>query len=388
MAPSAALAASPPKSWLNRFFSSSGANVLVPLLSLLVGFTLTSWKDDVLASLFKGVWQPDMRFDGHATTFWLLICLLSAVVWGSNWARNRDSARTTGEVKGILDNMHAQSNKLTEAVTQLHSLPPRGVLEACKDAYEVCEGYFVLAASVDASQPDARAELETLVRKMLGVMERFVRTFDGEHLEGSTIRYGLNVMLYLSRDELQASPRKDEVAARVRFAGPGLTPDRAAGILDIVPAMSVASGAASTDPRLERFALRIDTPPQLAKAAHDSRTAFPGATDACINMVHTAVPSIDYLASTLERLQTDPGARAAVLDYFGQDAIQQTIRSFVCVPLTAKDSGMTGVLNIHRDVPNPTIENKLALFVPLMTPFRHQLTRLMVKYKPLYLSGI
>jgi hypothetical protein len=189
------------------------------------------------------------------------------------------------------------------------------------------------------------------------------------------------------RAELGAHPRKDEIAARVQFAGPGLTLDSAAGVLDIVPAMSVAGGSANGDPLLQHFALLIDSPPKLAKAAHDSRTALPGATDACINMIHTAVPSIEYLASTMDRLNTDAAAKAAVLNYFGQDAVKQTVQSFVCVPLIAKDTGMTGVLNIHRDVPNPTIEDKLALLVPLITPFRHQLARVMAKYKSLYLSG-
>ena len=377
-----------PRSVLNRFFSSSAATVLVPLLSLLVGFTLTSWKDDILATLFTGIWQEHTHFNGHATTFWLLICLLSAVVWGSNWAKNVDSARTTGEVKNILDGMHAQSNKLTDAVTQLHSLPPRGVLEACKDAYDLCEGYFVLAASVDPTQPGARVEMEGLVRKMLGVIERFIRTFDGEHLDGSPVRYGLNIMVYVPRADLGADARKAQVAARLRFAGPAVTLDSAAGVLDIVPAMSVASGSATGDPLLQHLALLIDSPPKLAKAAHDSRTALPGATDACINMIHTAVPSIEYLAATMDRLKTDATAKAAVLDYFGQDVVKQTIQSFVCVPLIAKDTGMTGVLNIHRDVPNLTIEDKLALLVPLITPFRHQLARVVAKYKALYSAGI
>jgi hypothetical protein len=377
----------PERTLLNRVFSSAAAGVLVPLLSLLVGFTLTSWKDEVLDTILTFAWQDKTHFNAHATVFWALIFVLAAVVWSGNWAKNRDSARTTAEVKGILDGMRAQSGKLTEAVTQLHSLPPRGVLEVCKEAYDLCEGYFVLAASIDSQSPSARTEIEDLVRRMLGVMERLVRTFDGEHLDGSRIRYGLNVMLFVERAEYEHSPRKPQLLSRLHFSSPGMSLDSVAGVLDIVPAMSMATDAPGKDPHLEHFALPIDPVPALARAAQASRTALPGATDACVNMIHTAVPSIEFLSQTMDRLKTDPQARQAVLDYFRQERISRTVQSFVCVPLIAKDTGMVGVLNIHRDAPNPTIEDKLALLVPLMTPFRHQLARLASKYKPLYLAS-
>jgi hypothetical protein len=57
---------------------------VVPLLSLLIGFTLTSWKDEILATLLTGVWQDHTRFNGHATTFWISILALTAVVDGEH----------------------------------------------------------------------------------------------------------------------------------------------------------------------------------------------------------------------------------------------------------------------------------------------------------------
>jgi hypothetical protein len=284
--------------------------------------------------------------------------------------------------------MRGQSDKLTDAVTQLHSLPPRGVLEVCKEAYELCEGYFGLAASVDPSDPQARSELENIVRGMLFVMEKFVRTFDGEHLDGTRVRYGLNIMLYLQQGDYATAKHKEALNARLHFASATLSIDAAVGVLDIVPAMSVASGERAGDSRLQQFALLIDQAPALARSVQDSRRALPGATDACVNMIHTAVPSIEFLRQTMDRRNTDPAAKSAVLNYFGQDSVKRTVQSFACVPLIADGTGMTGVLNIHRDAPNTTIEDKLALLVPLMTPFRHQLARVMTKYKPIYLASL
>jgi hypothetical protein len=376
----------PQKSLLNKVFSSAAAGVLVPLLSLLVGFTLTSWKEEVLSTLFIPAWHEKAQFNPHATFFWLLIALLAAVVWGGNWAKNRDSARTTAEVKRILGGMRTQSDKLTDAVTQLHSLPPRGVLEVCKEAYDLCEGYFVLADSVDLNSPRARTEIEEIVRSMLRVMERFVRTFDGEHLGGSRLRYGLNVMLYLQRTEYEGSPLGARLIDRLHFAEAEPSINSAAGLLDILPSMSIASDVVGQDAQLMRFSLLIADAPMLARQAAASRTALPGATDACTNMIHTAVPSIEFLSQTMDRLKTRPEAKQAVLKYFGQEQVLKTVQSFVCVPLVAKDTGMVGILNIHRDAANPSIEDKLALLVPLMTPFRHQLARLIFKYKSIYLA--
>ena len=61
---------------------------MVPLLSLLIGFTLTSWKDEIPATLLTGVWQDHTRFNGHATTFWISILALTAVV-APGWTRIR-----------------------------------------------------------------------------------------------------------------------------------------------------------------------------------------------------------------------------------------------------------------------------------------------------------
>ena len=352
-----------------------------------LGFTLTSWKDDILGNLFTFAWQDKTQFNGHATVFWILIVALIAVVWAGHWAKDLDSKRTTTEVKGILDGMHAQSNKLTDAVTQLHSLPPRGVLEVCKKGYDLCEGYFNLANSVDLQAASASAELEGLVRKILLVMEKFVRTFDGEHLDGTRIRYGLNVMLYVPRADYESVPLKQQFMDRLHFKVADTSINSAVGVLDIVPTMSVATGAPGGDAELEHFALPINFDPVLAERGQDRRPALPGASNTFVNMIHSAVPSIEFLSQTMDKENTNPHAKQAVLNYFKQPKISKTVQSFICVPLIADATGMVGVLNIHRDAPNPTIEDKLALLVPLMTPYRHQLARLMSKYKPLYLKS-
>lgn len=373
---------------LNKIFSSAFVSTIVPLLSLGVGFALSSWKDDIFKTFFHFSWPSDPEFNEHASIFWTLLWLLAFIVGGNTWAKNRDSKRTTDEVKGILSGMQAQSDQLKDAVTQLHSLPPRGVLSKCKEAYELCDGYYHYGVTLADDSAAIKTELEKTIRGILFVMESVIRIFDGDGRSTSEARYGFNIMVFVRKAEYDGAALKNLLQKRLQFPRDGASLDTAVGALDILPELSVATDAKDGDSKLAHFAMLIDCEPRIAVDAQSGQPALAGATDCCINIIHTAVPSVDALRQKLELSKESESLKQNVLNYFGKDEIQQTVKSFLCIPLTAPNSGtsIAGVLNIHRNMANPSIEERMALLIPLMTPFRHQLARLLLKYKVLYLT--
>lgn len=366
-------------------FASAWIGAVIPLLSVAVGFTLSSSKEQIADGLLVVAAPGAPNFNPEATLFWLLIALLLLLGVANAWAKNRDSARSAQKVTDRLVTLHDQSRQLSTAVNRLHSLPPLGVLEDFRQAYDLCERLFHKAGALDLAPPAARAEFEVLVRNFLLVLSRVIRTFDGEHLRSSTIRYGLNVMLYMKRDEYIGLPLAGALAARLRFAEQGLTIDNAVGMLDMLPVLSVAADGVAPDEHLQSFAIPIGVTPAFAAAAHDEQPAIPGAALACVNMIHVAYSSIGELRQRLEERKAADSVKAEMREYFDEPALRRTVQSFVCVPLVANNTEMVGILNVHRDRANAGLHERLPLLVPLLTPMRHQLARLLLRYKVLYL---
>jgi hypothetical protein len=368
-----------------KFFASTPVSTALPLLSIGIAFAFAFWKDEILNTLFRFAWPSDPNFSQPATQFWVLMMLLFVLTAGNIWAKNRDSRRTTVEVKGILAEMGSESVKLTYAVTRLHSLPPVGVLEECFSAYDMCNRYYQHGMKLTDASGNMKVELEETMRGMLFVIEKFIRIFDGEHLASSGVRYGLNIMIFVKKSEYEIKPLRGQLQSRLKFGTSTITLDTAFGALDILPKISVESGRREGDSELVHFALPIEEEPRFAKNAEVGRPALAGATDCCINITHTSVPSIEFMKQRMDELKVDEGRKQQISEYFSDDQILKTVRSFLCVPLAIENDAIVGVLNIHRNMANPTLNDKMGLLVPLVTPFRHQLTQLLLKYKALYL---
>lgn len=398
------------QTWWDSAFASKWAELLRALLTMAAGYTLTLWSKEIGDTLWTPAWLHGASFAWHPTLFWAIFGALALASAGTHAAKAAQARKTNDELRGLLTSLTgtvedisgqsaklntaiggvaSQADRLTDSVNQLHSLPPRGVLETCKLAYDRCDH---LARGFDANKNRPPAELEALARAMLTWVEGVVRAFDGKLSPGSQIRYGVNLMIYLKAEDSAASPLKAELAGRLHYSLPTLTLDNAAGVLDILPAMSVASNEHDGDRRLQHFAMLIDEKPRPALRVEDQRPALPGAVDACINMICTGVRNIPLLKQQMADRGLPPEAQAAALAYFDQPAIRETVRSFVCVPLVTQDlvsreSVVLGILNIHRDTDNPRIYENLPLLEPLLTPLRHHLTHVMETYKPIYLAA-
>ncbi|MDB5846276.1 MAG: hypothetical protein JWP29_28 [Rhodoferax sp.] len=384
-----ALAASPKQfvDALNWLLAAPWVGAIIPFFSLGVGYAWSSWKGEIAASFLVPASPTSVNFSLHSTLFWLLCLLLLSLGVGNAWAKNRDSARASAEVKQLLASLQQRSQELTTAVGQLHSLPPLGVLEDFRKGYDLCDSISAKSAQLDTTAASARADLEVFLRRFLTVIGRVIQTFDGHHLAGKRVRYGLNIMLYLTREEFEARPAlKAELARRLRYADVGLSLDNAAGVLDMLPAVSIADGIESPDRELEHFAMPVALAPAHADRASKERPTLPGAVNACVNLIHVAYASIADYRHALEDLKANDAVKADMLDYFDQPNIRSSVQSFVCVPLFASDTGLVGVLNIHLDVPNPRIKDRMELLVPLVAPMRQQLARLLLKYKLIYLT--
>jgi hypothetical protein len=215
-----------------------------------------------------------------------------------------------------------------------------------------------------------------------------IQTFDGHQLAGRKVRYGLNIMLYLPHTEFEARPAlRAALAGRLRYADKGLTLDNAAGVLDVLPEVSIAEGLEAPDAELEHFAIPVALAPLHADRAAKERPTLPGAVNACVNIIHVAYASIADYQRALDELKANDAVKTDMLAYFDKPNIRSSVQSFLCVPLYASDTGLVGVLNIHLDVPNPRIKDRMELLVPLIAPMRQQLARLLLKYKSLYLSA-
>lgn len=371
---------------INWVFATAWMGAIIPFFSIGVGFAWSSWKEQIADSFLVMARPGDANFDVKSTFFWLLCLLLLLLGIGNTWAKNRDSARSAAEVKALLARLQEQSQQHTAAVSQLHSLPPLGVLEDFHQAYNLCDNISIKSLQLNTAVSTALSDHEAALRTFMSVVGRVIQTFDGEHFLSSNVRYGLNIMLFVTKQEYEARPLKAALATRLRFADKGLSLDNAAGVLDMLPAVSIADGMEMPDSELEHFAIPIADVPVYASKASKERPALPGATHCCVNIIHVAYESIDAFRKALEDLQADDGVKAEMLSYFEKPNIRSSVQSFLCVPLIASDTGLVGVLNIHRDTANPRIKDRMALLVPLLAPMRQQLARLLLKYKSLYLS--
>lgn len=372
---------------LNWLLAASWVGAIIPFFSIGVGYAWSSWKLEIAASFLVPASPASSDFSLHSTVFWLLCVLLLSLGVGNAWAKKRDGDRASAEVKHLLASLQERSQELTTAVGQLHSLPPLGVLEDFRRGYDICDSISAKSARLDTTVASARADLEVFLRRFLSVVGRVIQTFDGHQLAGRKVRYGLNIMLYVTQAEFEARPAlKEALAGRLRYADSGLTLTNAAGVLDMLPAVSIADGVEAPDAELEHFAIPVALAPAHADRASMERPTLPGAVNACVNIIHVAYASIADYRKALEDLKATDAVKAEMLDYFDQPNIKSSVQSFVCVPLFASDTGLVGVLNIHLDVPNPRIKDRMELLVPLVAPMRQQLARLLLKYKSLYLS--
>ena len=373
---------------LNWLLACSWVGAIIPFFSLGVGYAWSSWKGEIAESFLVPARPGTAAFSLHSTVFWLLCLLLLSLGIGNAWAKRRDSERAAAEVKRLLASLQERSQELTTAVGQLHSLPPLGVLEDFRRGYDICDRISAKSAQLDTTAASAKADLEIFLRRFLSVIERVIQTFDGHQLAGRKVRYGLNIMLYLPHAEFEARPTlATALAGRLRYADKGLTLDNAAGALDVLPEVSIAEGLEAPDAELEHFAIPVALAPTHADRAAKERPTLPGAVNACVNIIHVAYASIADYQRALDDLKANDAVKADMLAYFDKPNIRSSVQSFLCVPLYASDTGLVGVLNIHLDVPNPRIKDRMELLVPLIAPMRQQLARLLLKYKSLYLSA-
>lgn len=393
------------------FFLKPWFGGITTIFGVIAGY-LGSHYDTAIASAYYPAFWPDndtarFVFSTHASIFWVAVGLFGASFTGTFWAQSVISRRETGklqsataevstkadslerqttEVSGKADALAAKTDQiagkatelarktdeLSALIQQLHTLPPKGFLFQYG-----CLSRYVNKAFFSVQVPEATADdIAEAIRNQLSTVLSLARMFDND---GQVANYGCNVMIF--RLSAGLSPDEGEIlAGRLKFVDKAVAVSKLKGVLDLLPPLSVSSlKPTGPDDALAAFALPIPVPAPGVDPSKDI-TVLPGAPLAFVSKAEALIESPE-----------DWEKRANPFAGPVQDELRQffagqrnVIQSFVCIPLYAEtvDNGDTpiGILNIHRNLPNKLLGEKLELFAPLLVPIAILLGRLLDAY--------
>lgn len=281
-------------------------------------------------------------------------------------------AEKTAQVSEKADGLAKKTEELNGLIQQLHTLPPRGFLFQYGVQNRYANRVFF---SVQAPEATA-ADIAEAIRSQLFAVLELARLFDND---GQAAEYGCNIMVF--RPSLGLSADEHEIlAGRLKFVDRAVAISKLKGVLDLLMPLSVSSlKHAGPDDALTAFALPVPISPPGVEPAKDP-AVLPGAPLALVSKAEALIESPE-----------DWEKRAIPFAKPVQDELQQffahqrnVIQSFVSIPLYAEttDNGDApiGVLNIHRNLPNKLLGEKLELFAPLLVPIAILLGRLLDTY--------
>ena len=296
---------------------------------------------------------------------------------GTFWGQARSSNRATKSLINATDlvvnkteSLTTKTDTLDGLVRQLHTLPPRGFLETYRDAIPIAYEAFYDATESTAT----RSEVEEAIRAQLMCVLGLARAFDKE---GDKARYGCNLMVFRNAADLSDS-EAEAIDQRLKFVDQGVTVKKLEGALDLLLPLSVSSDASGQpDARLKAFALPIGS---RENGDHSLDGILPGAPLAWAKRAEAVIESPDDWLSKSSLFSSQVQKE---MEAFFSDRSHE-LQSFASIPLYCalgnNVDNPIGVLNFHRNRPNPLLAEKMELFAPLLVPIASLTGRLLWIY--------
>lgn len=347
---------------------------ITAICGVFAGYLGSHFDKEVWVAYWPWFW-PDTVFSPEASSVWAAAWTFGACFTGTFWGQARSSKRATDGlhdasrlVASKTDSLTAKTDALDGLVRQLHTLPPRGFLVKYRDAIRLANETFFSVQAPDATTD----EIAAAIRTQLICVLKLASAYD---VDGEKATYGCNLMVFRDAKSL----RNDEASAidsRMRFVDSGVTVTKLAGALDLLLPLSVSTSSQDRpDPALNAFALPV---PAVSKA--ESGVLLPGAPLAFVDRTEAVIESPEDWLSRSGSFSSKVQAELKV--FF--DERSNVLQSFASIPLysstTTNGEAPIGVLNIHRNLPNKLLAEKLELFAPLLVPITSLLGRLLWTY--------
>lgn len=376
---------------LNPFFGAVTA-----LTGAVAGVLASHDHESIWAAGWPWTWSNLGGIPWEALKFWLTVVAFGVFLAGTLWAQARSSKRATdginaatGAVSGKADvlmanaaNLDGKVEVLDDLIRQLHTLPPKGFLRDYGKAVNMAAEAFFRAESLDvAGDPADEIEaLETAIRTQLALVMNLAAGFDADSADAA---YGCNIMVFLPTSVVSAD-KKQELDGRLKFVDNGVNMTGLKGALDLVKALSVSTASpAGPDPALPEFALPVVKLAPDAVPEEGAESVLAGAPLAFLRRTAAFVEDSNDWEGKSDHLCQK--AKRELEEFFKSQ--KGAIRSFVAIPLYAEpvteDAPATdpiGVLNIHRNTPNPSLSEKMQMLSPLLAPITVLTGRLLSDY--------
>lgn len=337
-------------------------------LGVIAGYLGAHFDKTIWVSRYPFCW-PGTEFSLGASIFWLATSAFGVSFMGTFWAQARSSKNATDELKEATTSVGRETALLGGLVRRLHTLPPRGYLEQYREAVTLSEqAYHSLGAS------PSEEELAAVIRTQLICALRLAAAFDED---GKQAKYGCNIMLFRPSKDIP-DEEVEAVEKSLLFTENHVSIRKLPGALEVITNLSVCTDSEfGPDPSLKAFYLPVPYPPSVPGAQRHV-DVLPGAPDTFVNGAECIIESPDDLERRASPHHFTAHVREQLHDYLSESS---HIQSFFSLPLYNSSEGQrVGVLNLHRDRPNPLSAEKFLLLFPLLTPIINTIQRLVCAY--------
>lgn len=345
-----------------------------------------------LAGLLGAMWAEQIRtvfpFNSghvisHTVLFWVAVTVFG-LMFGSNfWAQSKATEEqlsklgaTASSLAGGLESLRESSGALEE---QVKTLPSRDFLRGYGRRLTQCYPIAIKGTEQDATIADTREG----ILAVLSSLAYMAQLFDGAL---RTSEYSANLMIFRTFHGL-SSELVNEYQSIARFTEvPGAGGSAWSGVLELIPDLAVflqGDNIQVNPTRLPRFTFGIPLP--TLRNVNGKSAVLPGAPDAFCNEAYAFVKDTYEFADECRRDRALRESVSTDMDRYFKEGAGRDIRSFVsivlprtgCIPAGSRNLEPLGVVNIHSDAAQMIRGKGIDHFVPLTTPHRLLISRLL-----------
>jgi hypothetical protein len=292
--------------------------------------------------------------DWNVLAFWLATMLFGVCFSGTFWAQSASASKSNRE--------------LHDAIDKLRTLPPKGFL----GFYEPLATLSVNIRWNFASTPTVN-QLKQAIRIQLECILKIVEKFD-DH--GGGVYYGANVMLYIDSSDTKFLTNSSVYTSTIKCMESGVLITALAGVLQLQTELSV-SNLTGTHPDSNLTALCL--PISLQGGVIDLDWLLAGAPLSFADKKVLVYESNDELYSHVDN---SANFTPTVKNQLKTILLAQTdfVQALINIPIYDKSGGgPIGVLNIHKNISDNFIADKIALLKPLLGPLVKNLGNLVAE---------
>lgn len=326
---------------ITRLFLHPFFGFLTSVVGIIAGWLGSHFDKEISRAEF-GLTLKLSEVDWNVLAFWAATLCFGIFFSGTFWAQSASAAKSNAD--------------LHEAIDKLRTVPPKGFLKFYQDL-------AVLSMNIRWNLPSTTtaAQIEHAIRLQLDFMAKMVEKFD-DH--GGNVFYGANVMTYVPVGSAQFTANQSSYAAHIKCIESGVPVTALNGVLDLQTKLSVTNvPGQSPDPNLSSLCL-----PLTNQGLADPAWLIAGAPLAYATEDVLVYESQEELFT---HVNASPNFTPKVKNELKAILNNQAdyVQALICIPLYDKaQTTVIGVLNIHKNIADKFIAEKIALLIPLLDP--------------------